>query len=81
MNGRHLENIMHSMVRKLLAFALPIALIGILPAAQASRADRLATFEKFAGAPVAQFRYFQLTGSSPWPITRWPSGRGRTRST
>ena len=56
---------MHSMVRKLLAFALPIALIGMLPAAQASRADRLATFEKFAGAPVAQFRYFQLTGFEP----------------
>ncbi|HET8898890.1 MAG TPA: DUF6491 family protein [Rhodanobacteraceae bacterium] len=42
------------------ALLLPLLLV---PAAQASsRAERLAQFEKFASAPVPQFRYFNMTG-------------------
>lgn len=47
--------------RHLLSIVLAAAVIA--PAAVAgSRAERLATFEKFAAAPVPQFRYWRLTG-------------------
>ena len=40
-----------------------LACLVALPAtATASRAQRLAQFQKFAGAPVAQIRYFHLDG-------------------
>ncbi len=53
---------MHGIFRKIAIAALPAILMAAVAPAQASRADRLATFEKFAGAPVAEFHYFQLTG-------------------
>ena len=53
---------MHKICGKFSPVILPMALFALIPVAQASRADRLAKFQKYAGAPVAQFHYFNLTG-------------------
>lgn len=54
---------MRTRIIRVLSLFLPLLLVTAVTDTQAgSRQQQLAQFEKFAGAPVKDFRYFQLIG-------------------
>lgn len=53
---------MKQLIRITVTLLLPLVLATLPPAACASRAERLAQFQKHAGAPIKNFRYSQLVG-------------------
>lgn len=53
---------MKHLIRTTVMLLLPLVFVALAPMAHGSRAERLAQFQKYAEAPIKDFRYFQLIG-------------------